>query len=48
LFRDDFEDHGESDADIKRKLTVVKEGKIGRNEPCLYGSGKKYKHCCGK
>ena len=22
--------------------------KIGRNEPCRCGSGKKYKHCCGK
>jgi preprotein translocase subunit SecA len=22
--------------------------KIGRNEPCTCGSGKKYKHCCGK
>ncbi|MBN2389131.1 MAG: DUF1186 domain-containing protein [Anaerolineae bacterium] len=22
--------------------------KIGRNEPCPCGSGKKYKHCCGK
>jgi len=22
--------------------------KIGRNQPCLCGSGKKYKHCCGK
>ena len=21
--------------------------KIGRNEPCVCGSGKKYKHCCG-
>ena len=21
--------------------------KIGRNEPCYCGSGKKYKHCCG-
>ena len=21
--------------------------KIGRNEPCFCGSGKKYKHCCG-
>lgn len=21
--------------------------KIGRNDPCLCGSGKKYKHCCG-
>lgn len=28
--------------------TVVKENKIGRNEPCPCGSGKKYKKCCGK
>jgi preprotein translocase subunit SecA len=26
----------------------IKKGKkIGRNEPCLCGSGKKFKHCCG-
>ena len=24
------------------------ERKIGRNEPCPCGSGKKYKHCCGR
>lgn len=24
------------------------EVKIGRNEPCPYGSGKKYKKCCGR
>ena len=24
------------------------EKKIGRNDPCPCGSGKKYKHCCGK
>ena len=23
-------------------------GKVGRNEPCPCGSGKKYKHCHGK
>jgi preprotein translocase subunit SecA len=23
-------------------------GKPGRNDPCICGSGKKYKHCCGK
>ena len=23
-------------------------GKVGRNEPCPCGSGKKFKHCCGK
>lgn len=32
----------------KQSKTVVKEKKIGRNEPCPCGSGKKYKHCCGK
>ena len=21
---------------------------VGRNDPCPCGSGKKYKHCCGK
>lgn len=32
-----------------RPTTVVREGrKIGRNEPCTCGSGKKYKNCCGK
>ena len=29
--------------------TVVNEGpKVGRNDPCPCGSGKKYKQCCGK
>lgn len=28
--------------------TIVKEEKIGRNDPCICGSGKKYKKCCGK
>ncbi|HDZ00238.1 MAG TPA: preprotein translocase subunit SecA [Nitrospirae bacterium] len=27
--------------------TVVKDKKIGRNDPCICGSGKKYKKCCG-
>jgi preprotein translocase subunit SecA len=26
----------------------VKSAKIGRNDPCPCGSGKKYKHCCGQ
>jgi len=26
----------------------VREPKIGRNDPCPCGSGKKYKKCCGK
>ena len=32
----------------KKSGTIVKEKKIGRNDPCNCGSGKKYKHCCGK
>ena len=28
--------------------TVVKDKKVGRKDPCPCGSGKKYKHCCGK
>ena len=33
----------------KQKLstTVVKDKKVGRNDPCPCGSGKKYKKCCG-
>ena len=31
----------------KRSNTVVKDSKIGRNDPCPCGSGKKYKKCCG-
>lgn len=32
----------------KKSGTIVKEQKIGRNDPCPCGSGKKYKKCCGK
>ena len=31
-----------------KKQTPKKSVKIGRNEPCPCGSGKKYKQCCGK
>ncbi|MCI8394860.1 MAG: preprotein translocase subunit SecA [Bacilli bacterium] len=36
--------------DGKEKVghTVVKDKKVGRNDPCPCGSGKKYKQCCGK
>ena len=30
------------------KQPVVKETKVGRNDLCPCGSGKKYKNCCGK
>ncbi len=33
----------------KKSGTIRREGKkIGRNDPCPCGSGKKYKQCCGK
>ena len=32
----------------KESGTVRREKKIGRNDPCPCGSGKKYKKCCGK
>ena len=31
----------------KKSKTVVNVIKVGRNEPCICGSGKKYKNCCG-
>jgi preprotein translocase subunit SecA len=33
----------------ERQEPIVRETpKIGRNDPCPCGSGKKYKKCCGK
>ena len=38
-----------ADAENEAKQPYVrKEPKIGRNDPCPCGSGKKYKDCCGK
>lgn len=40
---------GNKPNDIAPKPVTVKgKIKIGRNEPCPCGSGKKYKHCCGR
>ena len=40
---------GEAVSDNKpKKKEPKKVRKIGRNEPCPCGSGKKYKNCCGK
>jgi preprotein translocase subunit SecA len=39
----------EEQQEIPEIKTVRREGpKVGRNEPCPCGSGKKYKQCCGK
>ncbi len=36
-------------ADVSSKSPTNEDGdKIGRNDPCVCGSGKKYKKCCGK
>lgn len=37
-----------SDGTSGARKPVVKDVKIGRNDPCPCGSGKKYKRCCGK
>ena len=39
---------GSSDDDGKKKPVVNKTAKVGPNQPCPCGSGRKYKHCCGR
>ena len=38
----------DSDDTVKKKPKVNKNKKVGRNDPCPCGSGKKYKQCHGK
>ncbi|MEG1930145.1 MAG: preprotein translocase subunit SecA [Anaerovorax sp.] len=55
--KDDFDDDGKGESvpsavnvpeREKKQVPIVREGeKIGRNDPCPCGSGKKYKNCCG-
>ena len=42
--------HGDevSAAEAKKKPVTKDGAKVGRNDPCPCGSGKKYKNCCGK
>ncbi|MDR1586774.1 MAG: YchJ family protein [Treponema sp.] len=35
------------EGDIVPQTVVRTSPKVGRNDPCPCGSGKKYKHCCG-
>ena len=35
------------DGEMPRPETIVNTRKVGRNDPCPCGSGKKYKKCCG-
>ena len=39
--------HGGDEGDVK-KQPVRNENKVGRNDTCPCGSGKKYKNCCGR
>ena len=38
----------ELDEESEKMTPVVKDDKVGRNDPCPCGSGKKYKNCCGR
>jgi len=44
---DNPEDIADLDLLLNPPKTVTAEKKVGRNEPCPCGSGKKYKKCCG-
>lgn len=56
-FKEAFYKVGITDDDLRRVLAEIqdekpeqvinREKKVGRNEPCPCGSGKKYKRCCG-
>jgi len=39
-----------SDGEVEEKKSapIINKDKVGRNDPCPCGSGKKYKKCCGK
>ena len=41
-------DDGQQAQQATPETFVRQERKVGRNEPCPCGSGKKYKQCCGK
>ena len=40
--------HGQNNKEEQKQQPVRNDIKIGRNDPCPCGSGKKYKSCCGK
>ena len=40
--------HTNEDKETVAKRKPIRKKKIGRNDPCPCGSGKKYKQCCGK
>lgn len=46
-YGDNMENPGVA-ATAHKTQPIVNTGKIGRNDPCPCGSGKKYKQCCGR
>lgn len=46
-YDDDMENPG-AIATAQKTQPIVNTHKVGRNDPCPCGSGKKYKNCCGK
>ncbi len=43
-----FEHRGEMEGEAKPETFKRQDKKVGRNDPCPCGSGKKHKKCCGK
>lgn len=39
---------GSTDEKQKSRQPYVRKNNVGRNDPCPCGSGRKYKHCCGR
>ena len=39
---------GSEQGTLMQSVPVRNETKVGRNDPCICGSGKKYKKCCGR
>ena len=48
LQRDKPEDITDLEILLNWPKPIESQNKVGRNEPCPCGSGKKYKKCCGK
>ena len=46
--RHDGEENGEGDLQLVIPASRREPAKVGRNDPCPCGSGKKYKNCCGR
>lgn len=43
-----IQNEGGSAKEESKQAPIVNDNKVGRNDPCPCGSGKKYKKCCGK